>query len=142
MVSTMLFFCIYRNLKTSFSIVKNFQFFKNASYFHHQFFSGEMFSAKNMAKLAKSMFSCEAEKVTASSTPLTDLEKLLQLIGFEQKIIMVPYDSDADQWPCTRKGERAHWGLGTVLNRDCCKKMDLPKIRPIVENSRKSIILT
>ena len=75
-----------------------------------------MFSAKNMAKLAKNIFSCEAEKVTASSTPLTDLEKLLQLIGFEQKIIMVPYDSDADQWPCTRKGERAHWGLGTVLN--------------------------
>ena len=70
-----------------------------------------------MAKLAKNIFSCEAEKVTASSTPLTDLEKLLQLIGFEQKIIMVPYDSDADQWPCTRKGERAHWGLGTVLNK-------------------------
>ena len=24
---------------------------------------------------------------------------------------MIPYDSDADQWPCTKQGERAHWGL-------------------------------
>ena len=24
---------------------------------------------------------------------------------------MVPYDSDADQWPSMRKGHKAHWGV-------------------------------
>ena len=72
---------------------------------------GEMFSSKNMAKLAQTMYTtCEAEKVTESSI-LTNLEKLLEIIGKDEKLIMVPYDSDADQWPCTKKGERAHWGL-------------------------------
>ena len=72
---------------------------------------GEMFSAKNMAKLAQTMYTtCQAEKVTESSI-LTNLEKLLEIIGKDEKLIMVPYDSDADQWPCTKKGERAHWGL-------------------------------
>ena len=73
---------------------------------------GEMFSAKNMVKLAKSVFpTCKAKKMTESSTILNSLENLLTLLCIDENLIMVPYDSDADQWPCNRKGERAHWGL-------------------------------
>ena len=72
---------------------------------------GEMFSANNMAKLAKKVFDCQAEKVKGSHEILTKLPKLLDLLINERKLILVPYDSDADQWPCLRKGHKAHWGL-------------------------------
>jgi len=73
---------------------------------------GEMFSAKNMAKLAATVFNCEAEKVKGSHEILNNMKTLLKLLtGEEEKLILVPYDSDADQWPSMRKGHKAHWGL-------------------------------
>ena len=33
------------------------------------------------------------------------------LSGEEEKLVMVPYDSEADQWPGLRKGHKAHWGV-------------------------------
>ena len=33
------------------------------------------------------------------------------LLGEEEKLVMVPYDSEADQWPGLRKGHKAHWGV-------------------------------
>ena len=37
---------------------------------------------------------------------------------------MVPYDSDADQWPSMRKGHKAHWGVifGLALMMPCKNK--------------------
>lgn len=73
---------------------------------------GEMFSAKNMAKLAKTVYKCDAKKVKGSHGILNDKKSLLKVIaGEEEKLIMVPYDSDADQWPSLRNGHKAHWGV-------------------------------
>jgi len=73
---------------------------------------GEMFSAKNMAKLAATVFNCEAEKVKGSHAILTNLKTLLTILaGEDEKLIMVPYDSAADQWPSMNEGHKAHWGV-------------------------------
>jgi len=72
---------------------------------------GEMFSAKNMANLAKQIYNCDAEKIKGSYGTLTSMEKLLNMIAKDEKMIMVPYDSDSTQWPCMRKGHKAHWGV-------------------------------
>jgi len=86
---------------------------------------GEMFSAKNMAKLATTVFNCEAEKVKGSHEILNNQKTLLKILaGEDEKLIMVPYDSDADQWPSMRKGHKAHWGLifGLALMMPCKNK--------------------
>lgn len=72
---------------------------------------GEMFSANNMAKLAGQVYNCQAQRIKGSWEVLTKLPKTLDLICVQEKLILVPYDSDADQWPCMRKGEKAHWGV-------------------------------
>ena len=41
---------------------------------------GEMFSAKNMSKLASTVFNCEAERVKGSWGILTDMKSLLKTI--------------------------------------------------------------
>ena len=41
---------------------------------------GEMFSAKNMAKLAATVFNCEAEKVKGSHEILNNMKTLLKLL--------------------------------------------------------------
>lgn len=71
---------------------------------------GEMFSAKNMATLAENTFLCDAEKVKADAI-LTNLESLLDILCIQERLMLVPYDSDADQWPCMKQGTKAHWGL-------------------------------
>lgn len=114
---------------------------------------GEMFSAKNMVKLAKSVFpTSQAKKMKESSTILNSLENLLTLLCIDQNLIMVPYDSDADQWPCNRKGERAHWGLiiGVAiilpyknLAFDEAKPLDgfVSHLKPPITNETKEAIL-
>jgi len=85
---------------------------------------GEMFSAKNMVKLAKTVFNCEAEKVKGSYAILSDLKKMLNILaGEDEKLIMVPYDSAADQWPSMNKGHKAHWGVifGLAIIKMPCK---------------------
>lgn len=72
---------------------------------------GEMFSATNMAKLAEKVYHCEAQRIKGSWEVLTKLPKTLDLICVQEKLILVPYDSDADQWPALRKGQKAHWGV-------------------------------
>ena len=46
------------------------------------------------------------------------------VLGEDEKLIMVPYDSDADQWPSMRKGHKAHWGVifGLALMMPCKNK--------------------
>ena len=71
----------------------------NLNYTKH----GEMFSAKNMAKLAQNIFSCQAEKSTETSTLLTSLEKLIQILAigklyedFVRKRALVKYQSQSE----------------------------------------------
>ena len=42
---------------------------------------GEMFSAKNMAKLAKTVYKCDAKKVKGSHGILNDKKSLLRVIA-------------------------------------------------------------
>ena len=42
---------------------------------------------------------------------MTKLENMLEIIAKEQKLILVPYDSGPDHWPCTTQGNKAHWGV-------------------------------
>ena len=44
---------------------------------------GEMFSAKNMAKLATTVFKCEAEKVKGSHEILNNLKTMLNILAGE-----------------------------------------------------------
>ena len=72
---------------------------------------GEMFSCLNMAKLANELFECKAHREKGSHGILTKLETMLEILAKEEKLILVPYDSGADQWPCTTQGDKAHWGV-------------------------------
>ena len=72
---------------------------------------GEMFSALNMAKLANELFECKAHNEKGSYKTLNNLEKMLEFIVRDEKLILVPYDSGADQWPQMAKGDKAHWGV-------------------------------
>ena len=72
---------------------------------------GEMFSCLNMAKLANELFECKAHREKGSHGILTKLETMLEILAKEEKLILVPYDSGADQWPQMAKGDKAHWGV-------------------------------
>jgi len=72
---------------------------------------GEMFSCLNMAKLANELFECKAHREKGSHAILTKLENMLEIIAKDQKLVLVPYDSGADQWPSTNQGDKAHWGV-------------------------------
>ena len=72
---------------------------------------GEMFSALNMAKLANELFECKAHNEKGSYKTLNNLEKMLEFIVRDEKLILIPYDSGADQWPQMAKGDKAHWGV-------------------------------
>jgi hypothetical protein len=71
---------------------------------------GEMFSARDMALLAQETFSCSATNLKGCKETLNSLEGMLDIIN-EEKVILVPYDSDADMSPTFAKGHKAHWGL-------------------------------
>jgi len=92
---------------------------------HKQFSKkGEMFSADNLALLAEICFQDFLMKCTADNTLmsahvikndvlsfLTSYDKMVEFFtdpSYHQ-VLLVPYDSDHDQRPCTKKGHKSHW---------------------------------
>jgi len=71
---------------------------------------GEMYSAENLAKLAKEFYG---------------LECLVTSVGFEDNsvvsevmkgsAVLIPYDADKNHEPCLENGHRAHWALLTGI---------------------------
>lgn len=95
---------------------------------------GEMFSSDNLSALAGMCFQyfttqCNSNKSTLSSyvikknvfAMLTSYESMLDFFTntHYHQVLLVPYDSDHDQRPCTKRGHKSHWcaivGIATFL---------------------------
>ncbi|KOB65690.1 UPF0692 protein [Operophtera brumata] len=80
--------------------------------------NGEMFSCKNMAKLAGKVFgsaSIEDINVRVNSRSLFSPETVESLL--EGAVLLVPYDADVNHTPSLKNGHTAHWALicGVIL---------------------------
>ncbi|XP_074786858.1 actin maturation protease [Athene noctua] len=76
---------------------------------------GEMFSAADMAALARELFPCRVELLSGGFEGPNRPQILRHLIeGFP---LLVPYDEDSNHEPCCRRGHKAHWAVltGVVL---------------------------
>ncbi|XP_068935013.1 actin maturation protease isoform X2 [Petaurus breviceps papuanus] len=74
---------------------------------------GEMFSAANMARLAKEVFGCQVELLSGGLGEPNQSHVLQHLIsGYP---LLVPYDEDYNHEPCKKKGHKAHWAVGAGL---------------------------
>lgn len=76
---------------------------------------GEMFSAENIAHLARQLLKCEATVISDGLTGKQEIVKAL-LMGTP---VLVPYDADCNHEPCCKNGHKAHWavlvGIAIVL---------------------------
>ena len=75
---------------------------------------GEMFSAQDLSTLiTENLTHLESEVVTNARQLLTSYDRLLDvfLSTTHHQLILVAYDSGADQRPCNLKGHKAHWGV-------------------------------
>ncbi|KAE8585657.1 hypothetical protein XENTR_v10021394 [Xenopus tropicalis] len=70
---------------------------------------GEMFSAANMAVLAKEVFGCRSELLTGGMDGENKGKILQQLTSGLP--VLIPYDEDFNHEPCQREGHRAHWAV-------------------------------
>ncbi|RZC33789.1 hypothetical protein BDFB_001206 [Asbolus verrucosus] len=68
-------------------------------------YNGEMFSAQNMADLAKSQLKSTAVDLYSGLLNTDEIKEML-LHGCN---LLVPYDSDKDNSPCQQNGHKAHW---------------------------------
>ncbi|KAL9952406.1 hypothetical protein ACROYT_G039656 [Oculina patagonica] len=70
---------------------------------------GEMYSAENLAQLAKEFFGLECQVISDgfADHPFVISELL------KGSAVLVPYDADKNHKPCLEKGHKAHWALLT-----------------------------
>ena len=73
--------------------------------------NGEMFSARDMASLAKKYYGINYKVL---QNGLRDYVGLVNHIikGYP---VVVPYDSDKNNEPCLKKGHKAHWSVITGI---------------------------
>ncbi|CAD0203735.1 unnamed protein product [Chrysodeixis includens] len=94
--------------------------------------NGEMFSCKQMVKLAEDVFSLvdnmENVRCELQSGNLSSPETIKRLIN--GAVLLVPYDADANHSPCLRNGHTAHWALvcGVIVTGDPVDEYDLGKV--------------
>lgn len=70
---------------------------------------GEMYSAENLAQLAKEFYRLECQVVHDGFVDhLFVISELLK-----GSAVLVPYDADKNNKPCLEKGHKAHWALLT-----------------------------
>jgi len=67
---------------------------------------GEMFRATDLCKLAN----CFNIHSVSSEGILNNSEVILDLLNCG-KVLLIPYDSDANHQPCLKKGHKAHWAV-------------------------------
>jgi hypothetical protein len=96
---------------------------------------GEMFSSDNLASLAEICFQhflseCMIENTVMTASVLkhgvfsmlTSYESMVEFFTdtLYHQVLLVPYDSDYDQRPCTKKGHKSHWciitGIATFIS--------------------------
>ena len=75
---------------------------------------GEMYSAENLAKLAKEFYGVEC---LVTSDGFEDDNFVISEV-LKGHAILVPYDADKNHEPCLENGQRAHWAL--VTGQYCC----------------------
>nr|XP_021194925.2 LOW QUALITY PROTEIN: UPF0692 protein CG33108 [Helicoverpa armigera] len=83
--------------------------------------NGEMFSCKQMVKLAEKAFSlAEVDNLRCNLKRggLFSSETIERLIN--GAVLLVPYDADCNHSPCLRNGHTAHWALvcGVIVIND------------------------
>ncbi|KAJ9598928.1 hypothetical protein L9F63_026534 [Diploptera punctata] len=79
---------------------------------------GEMFSVDDMATLARDMLEKNCREVEVLSGGLgQDKEYVLQKLKSDS-ILLIPYDADANDAPCCRRGHKAHWAVvsGVIIS--------------------------
>lgn len=81
------------------------QLSKDSGFSYH----GEMFSARDMASLAKKYYNINFKVL---SSGLEDCEGLVKHV-FQGYPVVVPYDSDRNNEPCLKRGYKAHWAVIT-----------------------------
>ncbi|XP_065511307.1 actin maturation protease [Caloenas nicobarica] len=72
---------------------------------------GEMFSAADMAALARDVFPCHPELLSGGLEG-PNLPRILQHL-ISGLPLLVPYDEDSNHEPCQRRGHKAHWAVLT-----------------------------
>lgn len=70
---------------------------------------GEMYSAENLAKLAKEFYGLEC---LVTSDGFRDDNFVISEV-LKGSAVLVPYDADKNHEPCQENGHRAHWALVT-----------------------------
>ncbi|XP_068730365.1 actin maturation protease-like isoform X1 [Montipora capricornis] len=71
---------------------------------------GEMYSAENLAKLAKEFYGLEC---LVTNDGLKDGNFIASEVIVKGSAVLVPYDADKNHEPCLQNGHRAHWALVT-----------------------------
>ncbi|ESN96636.1 hypothetical protein HELRODRAFT_68419 [Helobdella robusta] len=75
---------------------------------------GEMFSIKNLLKLAQYINQNIEGRITESTTDVREKKKLILQALFNHHPILVPYDRDFNNEPCMKNGVKAHWALDII----------------------------
>lgn len=70
---------------------------------------GEMYSAENLAQLAKEFYGLECRVI---SDGFADHRYVISEL-LKGSALLVPYDADKNHKPCLEKGHKAHWALLT-----------------------------
>ncbi|XP_078236004.1 actin maturation protease isoform X2 [Pogona vitticeps] len=88
---------------------------------------GEMFSAADMATLAKEVFPCQTELLSGGLEGQNH-RRILQHLwsGFP---VLIPYDEDNNHEPCLRKGHKAHWAIASGALLGLKRGVQLPPCR-------------
>lgn len=76
-------------------------------------YQGEMYSAENLAKLAKEFYGFEY-LVTRTAFEDTSNNFVISEV-LKGNAVLIPYDADKNHEPCLENGHRAHWALITGI---------------------------
>ncbi|XP_063231546.1 actin maturation protease isoform X2 [Bacillus rossius redtenbacheri] len=81
---------------------------------------GEMFSADDMASLARDLLR-PCREVEVLRQGLDDREYVVRCVS-RGGVLLVPYDADANHSPCCRRGHKAHWAVvsGILVSQRRC----------------------
>jgi len=100
---------------------------------------GEMFSAKNMCQLARSLLG--EDNVCVEPVSAIEHEGVCEsLLG--GSVFLVPYDCDFNHGPCLAEGRKAHWGLITgflLINPENSEKLSEAKPNIILMNNKEAL---
>lgn len=74
-------------------------------------YQGEMYSAENLAKLAKEFYGFEYFVTRTAFEDASDNFVISEVL--KGNAVLIPYDADKNHEPCLENGHRAHWALIT-----------------------------